>query len=74
MRTSCISLFYLKPNFRLIKEVCQGNLNNIFLANIFYYSKVNPFQANIPFMEKPFTWLLHSWNIDLKWVKKKELF
>ena len=23
MRTSCISLFYLKTNFRLIKEVCQ---------------------------------------------------
>ena len=38
MRTSCISLFCLKTNFRLIKEVCQEHASEfkyIFLANTF---------------------------------------
>ena len=46
LKESCISLFYLKNNFWIIKNVCQehaSEFNNIFLANIFYYSKVNPF-------------------------------
>ena len=25
MRASCISLFYLKNNLRVIKEICQGH-------------------------------------------------
>ena len=43
MRTSCISLYYLKNNFKVTKEVCKNmllNFNNIFLTNIFDYSEV----------------------------------
>ena len=47
MQKSSISHFYLKNNFRIIKNVCHKNMlpnfNSIFLANILYYSKVNPF-------------------------------
>ena len=48
MRNSCISLFHFKINFRIIKNICQEmleNFNNIFTANIFYYSKDSPCSA-----------------------------
>ena len=35
-----------------------ANFNNIFLANIFYYSKVKAFQAHLPLMEKGRLFLL----------------
>ena len=37
MKKSCISLFYLKNNFRV------ASFNNMFLLNTFYYFRVNPF-------------------------------
>ena len=77
MRKSSISLFYLNNNFRMIKMFAKNmlaNFSNMFLVDIFYYSKVNPFQVSALLIEKG-SWsllakigtslfrmsLLHSW-------------
>ena len=44
-----------------------ANFNNIFLANIFYYFKVNPFYAHVSLMEES------GWSLLAKFLFRMSL-